>query len=136
MKKSIGFNDRYGWPERHLWHVHARHANLEVVGAWSLNLNTTENKVVLMLTAFPTITDAEFAEACQVLEVACGGRLDGTTWLGVKWDCKGALHIKKQYAGKEPWQREEAEEAEFETAQQDAGSGLAEEEVKLCIFCK
>ena len=50
-----------------------------------------------MLTAFPTLTETEFVEACRCFEHKCFARLDGTNWLSVKWDTDGALHVKQLY---------------------------------------
>jgi hypothetical protein len=83
-----------------------------------------------MLAAFPTITRSEFTEACQSLEFNCAGRLDGTSWLSVKWDGDGALHIKKQYSGKEQRQTYNLEGPEFKRAQTDAGLDEAEAEAE------
>lgn len=81
-----------------------------------------------MLAAFPTITHSEFTKACQSLEFNCAGRLDGTSWLSVKWDGEGALHIKKQYSGKEQRQTYNLEGPEFKGAQIDAGLDEVEAE--------
>lgn len=49
----------------------------------------------LMVKAWPTFASDEFAEACQQLEANAFGRLDGTNWLSLAWDERGALHVRK-----------------------------------------
>lgn len=38
-----------------------------------------------MLTAYPSLNDAEFAEACKALEQRCYDNLSGTNWLSIHW---------------------------------------------------
>ncbi|EXJ81349.1 hypothetical protein A1O3_07639, partial [Capronia epimyces CBS 606.96] len=47
------------------------------------------------LQAFPSISEAEFAEACQALESRALDRLDGTDWLSVRWSGED-LFIKQR----------------------------------------
>ncbi|KEF52017.1 uncharacterized protein A1O9_12007, partial [Exophiala aquamarina CBS 119918] len=49
------------------------------------------------LQAFPSISEAEFADACAAIEGRCADRLADTDWLSVKWSGSELL-IKQQRA--------------------------------------
>jgi hypothetical protein len=68
-----------------------------------------------MVKAWPILANDEFADACHQLEANASGRLDGTNWLGLHWDRKGALHIKKQFHIEERDRRNDEVETDEES---------------------